>query len=338
MLVTKTEEIKAYLPTAVYSDPTALLALTQDAEETYILPVLGRSLYEHVCEQYETITSGGGLVTPSGAPGNTGGEPIEKLIRLCQMPTVYFALSNSAGILSVSLNGAGMNRMSTDGYDAADDKTVARFTKDTFMKAHRGIDRLLLFLEEDAKKAEPEFAELWKESTYFYAQGDLLFTTATVMERYLDLGGSRERFITLLPDIRYCQDVYLAPRVGDRLIEAMVQWSTDPKVLETGNGNLPEKVWRTALSSLRMALSRFVGSRREKAGSYMENDAMMSLARAAEYIAANQEAFGPYIQDSPLYKPVPPATEAPSDSKPVFDFDNPDNALFCFGRNGLNKH
>ena len=53
MLVTTADEIRAYLPTSVYSGDDSLLALMEDTEESVLVPVLGRELYEKVCEDYE---------------------------------------------------------------------------------------------------------------------------------------------------------------------------------------------------------------------------------------------------------------------------------------------
>ena len=74
-----------------------------------------------------------------------------RLIRICQQVEFYKMLSHKAGLLTVSFNeGGGMNVVTADGYDQADDKRMERVVKDAFMSAGRAIDSLLLFLEADA--------------------------------------------------------------------------------------------------------------------------------------------------------------------------------------------
>ena len=178
MLVTTADEIRAYLPTSVYSGDDSLLALMEDTEESVLVPVLGRGLYEKVCEDYGKAIEEYGGVTPQ-VIAKEDLTPEIRLIRHCQLPVVYLTLANSTGILSVNLNeGGGLNQSYTEMFDNADKDAVGRFERDAWFKGHRGIDRLLLFLENDARSKAPVFAELWHKSRYFYFQGDLLFTTA----------------------------------------------------------------------------------------------------------------------------------------------------------------
>lgn len=342
MLVNTTEEIRAYVPTSVYSGGQSLLALMEETEENILVPILGRKLYDKVCADYEQAVEDYGGVTAAYVDKEKL-TPEIRLIRLCQSPVVYIALANSTGILTVSLNdGGGLNQVYTDGYDKADEKAVSRFERDAYFKGRRGLDRLLIYLEEDACSESPVFAALWRESRYFYLQGDLLFTTAIEMNRYLDIGESREKFIALLPDVRYCQNAYIAPEIGEDLTDALVKWCTRSleSDLFTGEGkDAVNAVWQKAVDKLRMTLALYVESRRpEKQRKYSENDATYAMTKARKFIASNQDQFGDFIKGSPLY--VPPVTETPqSETKPpLFDYDNPDNALFVFRPQALNRH
>lgn len=335
MIITQLEEIRAYLPASVYDNPQGLLSLIEDAEENYLVPILGRSLYNSVEEIYNKQIDTIGSVLQQDVPSDKLTSEI-RLIRLCQMPVIYFALANSTGILSVSLNGGGFNQVSTEGYESADEKSISRFERDAFFKARRGIDRLLIFLEEDARKEKPEFSELWKLSNYFYLQGDLLFTTAIELNRFLNIDESREKFISLLPDIRYCQETYLSPVVGEDFLETLVESCTNPSI-STGDG-INQKVWRKTIDYLRMALAIYVENRRpEKQRRYSENEAILSLKRASDYIVQNEDAYGDYIKMSPLYKPGK-ATDVVTEEVELFDYTDPDNAIFVFGRGGINRH
>ena len=46
MLVNTTEEIRAYVPTSVYSGDQSLLTLMEETEENILVPILGRKLYD----------------------------------------------------------------------------------------------------------------------------------------------------------------------------------------------------------------------------------------------------------------------------------------------------
>lgn len=148
-----------------------------------------------------------------------------QLIRICQQIEFYKMLSHKAGLLTVSFNeGGGMNMVSADGYEPADEKRMERVVKDAWMSAGRAVDSLLLFLEADAKKSK-YFTEKWEEADAFYLHKDLLFQTARVLNEYLDIKGERMAYVALVRDIRFCQNTYLKPRIGGKLLKAVIEFA-----------------------------------------------------------------------------------------------------------------
>jgi len=150
-----------------------------------------------------------------------------RLIRICQQIEFYRMISHKAGMLTVSFNeGGGMNVVTADGYDPAEEKRLDRVVKDAFMSAGRSTDSLLLFLEADAKGAKL-FTERWQEADAFWLHRDLLFQTAKVMNEYLDINGERMAYVALVRDIRFCQNTYLKPRIGAKLLKAVIAYAND---------------------------------------------------------------------------------------------------------------
>ena len=148
-----------------------------------------------------------------------------RLIRICQQIEWYRMLAHKAGLLTVSFNeGGGMNTSSGESYDPADEKAKDRVVKDAWMSAGRATDSLLLFLETDAK-GDQLFTEMWEEADAFYLHKDLLFQTAKVLNEYLDIKGERAVYVQLVRDIRFCQNTYLKPRVGAKLLKAVVTYA-----------------------------------------------------------------------------------------------------------------
>lgn len=309
MLLTLESEITAYLPTSKWRDADRLLTVIEEEEENTLVPILGRGLFDYLNERYDELVAEHGGITPDVIDKSAADETV-RLLRVCQKVVLYLALGNNSGLLGVSLNaGGGMNVASSEYYDSADKDSVARFERDTWKKAHRNIDTLLSILERDAQREEPLFAKLWEESTYYYKKRNLLFSTAMQMNDYLDIKGSREKFIELVPDIKYCQGVYLAPQVGDELLRAIVEGD-----MVVGDDNSEEDAamlnkkaqirgdWTEAADRLRIALAGYVEHRNTKmrrADSLSEAD--MSLARAIQYISEHQDSFEPYVQSSPFY-------------------------------------
>ena len=240
-----------------------------------------------------------------------------KLIRICQRIEWYRMLANKAGLLTISFNeGGGMNISVGESYDAADEKAKDRAVKDALGGAGRAIDSLLLFLEADAK-GEKLFTEMWQEADAFYLNKDLLFQTATVLDKFIDIRKQRSVYASLVRDIRFCQDTYIEPRIGSRLLEAAVDYA---------NNGGDSTVMKTLLKKLRIALAFYVESRRTNisrlsltvststrgTGSSIEKEerlarrdsmtaAQQAMAMACDYIAENLEALGDAAVGTPIY-------------------------------------
>ena len=252
-----------------------------------------------------------------------------RLLRICQQIEFYKMLSHKAGLLTVSFNeGGGANRVFADGYDAADDKELDRMTKDAFMSAGRSTDSLLLFLEADAK-GDKLFTEKWSEADAFYLHKDLLFQTARVLQQFLDIKGRME-YVQLVRDIRFCQNTYLKPRVGGKLLAAVVAFLNDgenaagvqegtPAADATGTGADTDSSLFTLHSSLselatmlRTALAFYVEARRVEIGPKNEKlarrdsmtDAQQAMAMAERWIGENLGALGDAAVGTPIYNAV----------------------------------
>lgn len=338
MILTETQEIASYLPTSKWRDAQSLLSYTEEEESNVLLPVLGQELLDWLNEQYGHLVAEQGGVTSQMFPVEKVDDTV-RLIRICQKVVLYMALANNSGLLTVSFNpGGGLNMVSADNFENADKETIARFERDAYKKAHRNIDAMLTLLERDARKEEPVFAGMWKKSRYYYLQSNLLITTAMQMQDYLDIKGSREKYIELVPDLKYCQSTYLTPQVGDELMKAFIASATNPDIVPTaskGNGGeeylrMNEEIqehWKEALDKLRASLASYAEHRNPKlrrGDSLSEAD--MSAARALDYIRLHQDSFMPYIKSSPLYvepDPTPTARKRTSEQCPQVDSDSP---------------
>ena len=231
-----------------------------------------------------------------------------RLIRICQQIEWYKMLSHKAGLLTVSFNeGGGMNMVSADGYEPADDKRMERVVKDAYMSAGRAVDSLLLFLEADAK-GDKLFLGKWQEADAFYLHKDLLFQTARMLNEYLDIKGERIAYVELVRDIRFCQNTYLKPRIGAKLLKAVVGWANDG----SGENDGIHEAFGELCSMLRTALAFYVESRRTDLAPVKEKlarrdsmtDAQQAMAAACQYIEDNLDAFGEAAVDTPIYNIV----------------------------------
>lgn len=271
------------------------------------------SSYADVTEMMEHIHSGD-VHAPCAICEDTVTEVPEKdmaairLIRICQQIEFYKMLSHKAGLLTVSFNeGGGMNVVSADGYDGADEKAKDRVVKDAFMSAGRAVDSLLLFLEADAK-GKKHFTELWQQADAYYLHKDLLFQTARILNEYLDIKGERMAYVALVRDIRFCQNTYIKPRIGAKLLKAVVEYLNDGNT----EGESKNAAMEELAVYLRTALAFYVESRKVELGPKQEKmarrdsmtDAQQAMAAACQYIEEKLDALGDAAVGTPIYSAI----------------------------------
>lgn len=349
MFIRSENEIISLMPTARWSRPDQIYGYVEEEERVALEPLLGTTLYQHLCNEYERLRKEYGDITsttikPTGKakkdpkvphadvtermdrvqaglvePTCTAQAKEEKdvpkqdqvtvrLLRICQQIVFYKMLSHKAGLLTVSFNeGGGMNQVSAEGYDPADQKKIEHVVKDAYMSAGRAIDSLLLFLEADAK-GDKVFTEKWQEADAYYLHKDLLFQTARVLNEYLDIKGERMAYVALVRDIRFCQNTYLKPRIGGKLLKAVVAYANNGVATK----EVDAEVYDELLSMLRTALALYVESRRTELAPVKEKlarrdsmtDAQQAMATACNFIEEHIDALGDAAVDTPIYNAI----------------------------------
>ena len=349
MFIRSENEIISLMPTARWSRPDQIYGYVEEEERVALEPLLGTTLYQHLCNEYERLRKEYGDITsttikPTGKakkdpkvphadvtermdrvqaglvePTCTAQAKEEKdvpkqdqvtvrLLRICQQIVFYKMLSHKAGLLTVSFNeGGGMNQVGAEGYDPADQKKIEHVVKDAYMSAGRAIDSLLLFLEADAKD-DKVFTEKWQEADAYYLHKDLLFQTARVLNEYLDIKGERMAYVALVRDIRFCQNTYLKPRIGGKLLKAVVAYANNGAATK----EVDAEVYDELLSMLRTALALYVESRRTELAPVKEKlarrdsmtDAQQAMATACNFIEEHIDALGDAAVDTPIYNAI----------------------------------
>lgn len=349
MFIRSENEIISLMPTARWSRPDQIYGYVEEEERVALEPLLGTTLYQHLCNEYERLRKEYGDITsttikPTGKakkdpkvphadvtermdrvqaglvePTCTAQAKEEKdvpkldqvtvrLLRICQQIVFYKMLSHKAGLLTVSFNeGGGMNQVSAEGYDPADQKKIEHVVKDAYMSAGRAIDSLLLFLEADAK-GDKVFTEKWQEADAYYLHKDLLFQTARVLNEYLDIKGERMAYVALVRDIRFCQNTYLKPRIGGKLLKAVVAYANNGAATK----EVDAEVYDELLSMLRTALALYVESRRTELAPVKEKlarrdsmtDAQQAMATTCNFIEEHIDALGDAAVDTPIYNAI----------------------------------
>lgn len=359
VLLQTLDDLSSLYPTSKWSKIDALTPMLHAEEYNTLSPILGDALLERLHADMDNLLSQHNEQSLKGLEShelNAEEVKLFTLLRACQSVTLYGVLAHHRAELSTSLNmGGGFNRMSAGDYDVADKDSLKDLDRELFANLHRSTDILLRILERDAALAEkPEdeevygvkyslWGKMWRESKWFYLKSDLLFTRAEELDTFVSINQSREKYIQMVPDLRYIQGAYIIPQVGKKLFKSLVGSLTDNEciskqaMLAKTIMNPDEKHTITeeeleecasdmedAIYHLRMAAAQFLRSRTEKS-TEKKYEGELAMNQAMQFIA-----------ESKWLSPKAPVKEEQQQKdckrkKHTYNPDCPSNAIFVFG-------
>lgn len=375
MLITIIEELRLAAPAHAYDSIDGLVGFIDNSEHDFLEEKLGTPLYESLCRWYDANP----VTRTTVADYQTG--YYNRLLLLCQRVVAFDALGRAAGMQIVSVNNAGINQMSADDYKAADDKAVDTYRQTCTKEAHAALNQLLRQLEQwckevgavsssisDAASGESEaivpdgspsgitdelqeIVSLWHHSPYYYLAAALLIPSCTDLQHYLNIYDSREKFIQLLPDLRFIQEEQLSPAIGEPLMLAVIAFARDsllpstPAVPDSPTVSAPATVpdgspsgetvpvatmqhlvhrLRKAMAALlvgRTAVLKYTKEQKIQA----HDDGVRMLQNVVEYLRQHQQDFPEaLVKDAPWY--VATAFPPPSSCSSVPSVGTPTNA------------
>ena len=228
MIITTIEELRRCLPSHAIDHIEAFKGYIDNSEHEFLLQPLGQPLYDKLCDWYDENQP-----TYSEVEDRETGY-WNRLLLIAQRCVAFDAMSRAIDQQAISINGAGINFASADDYKPADRDAINAAKLSYQKEAHSALNRLLYTLEqwtaqcpteEDVTAETQELYEIckfWRSSRYFYLAAQLLIPSATVLQEYLNIYDSREKFIQMLPDLHFIQEEQIAPSIGEDFCEFLV--------------------------------------------------------------------------------------------------------------------
>lgn len=240
MIITNVQELRLYFPSHAIDSIDPYVGFIDNSEHDFLLEPLGLPLYERMCQWYEQNQPSMSSVIDQ----QTG--YFNRLVLLSQRCVAFDAMGRDVGLHGVSINNAGLNFAQADDYPRADDKAVQQFRATCQKEAHASLNRLLYTLEQWCKGESndeelQEICTLWRQSRYYYLAANMLISSAQLMQEYLNIYDSREKFIQMLPDLRFIQEEQIAPAIGEEFMEFLVQYAAEHDV-PASNGSMFNKI------------------------------------------------------------------------------------------------
>lgn len=348
MILSTTKELRLHIPSNAIDEISSLQGILDNSEKDFLRDKLGDSLYNRLCEYYQTISPDDFFMAVSN--GEHSRQPWMQLLLMAQRMVTYDAMSRFAYTQALSINGAGINMASSDDYGTASkdllDKSVQGYKREAMVS----LNQMLVMLEgwarkmdtpapiavadtteplptepegetsptepeDEQHKAIEEISILWQESQYYYLHHDLLIATCADLQQYLDIYESREKFIRLLPDLHFIQDEYISEAIGEDTVQRLLH-TTDPN-----DKLLLRKVRRLMVAHLEERTTILTIDKARRAAAHNEAIALRtSVLRLMEMRKAVDAA-----NNTPTDKPSTNTTDSTSKG---YENNQPDSKIF----------
>ena len=377
MIVSTLEELRLYSPANAIDNIDTIQGFLDSSEQDFLSEKLGQKLYDSLTAYYRQLRDNGKVETfVSSIVNGDALTPYARLLNLCQRCVTFDALGRAVDMQAISVNGAGVNVATATDYAKADNDAVRNYKATCVKEAHAAVNRILVVLEdwtkdiaqladksstdeninsstdeninsstdetssEDTLTEEKEIVSLWRKSRYFFLAASLIIPSASVLQEYLNIYDSREKFIQMLPDLRYLQEDVLAPAIGDDLTEYIVTMSQQlGETVSEDSKTLTESQQRLLLRIIhkaRKAMARLLESRTMQ---FRTTDQRRETARTegnrlvqdlGEFITVHYKELPDAALDafkkSPLYATVD--DDETNDYTPQFQNNQEGNAMF----------
>lgn len=338
MILSTIKELRLHIPSNAIDEINSLQGILDNSEKDFLRDKLGDSLYNRLCEYYQTVSPDDFYMAVSN--GEHAQQPWMQLLLMAQRMVTYDAMSRFAYTQALSINGTGINVASSDDYGTASKDLLDKGVQGYKREAMVSLNQMLVMLEGWARKmatpaaiaeadstdpppTEPkdeqhktieEISLLWQESQYYYAHHDLLISTCADLQQYLDIYENREKFIRLLPDLHFIQDEYISEAIGEDTVQ---------RLLHTDNPNdkpLLRKVRRLMVAHLEERTTILTIDKARRVAAHNEAIALRSsVLRLMEMRKA---------ADAANTTPDNPSTNTTDSTSKGYENNQPDSKIF----------
>lgn len=202
MLFKETSEIKLHIAINKNMAFNTLSPYIEQAETTYIIPLISQELYDELDEAY------------NGEDDLS--EEQEKLLKKIQRPLAYYSLAEAAPFLNLSISDLGLQQeQDKDGMSTP----VAQWRYENYIKslwdnADRFADKLLEFLE----KNKDDYEE-WAESDAYTITKELFINSAAELSKFININNSRRAYLAIRPFIAIAEQKYFIASISQELFD-----------------------------------------------------------------------------------------------------------------------
>lgn len=177
----------------------------EEAQETFIKPVLGIGLYEQLQDAM--------ALDPVPPDDGTTLENLAKLLEMVRKPLALYALWLGADEFGVSVSSQGIQVIETPTHKTAPQYRVQNLKENWIRRANTALDLVLKFLDEHRDDYP----------AYICQDADLFIRNTLEFNTEVDIRESRRVFVALKPVIRSVERKYIRPALSAELFDELKQ-------------------------------------------------------------------------------------------------------------------
>jgi len=177
----------------------------EEAQETFIKPVLGIGLYEQLQDAM--------ALDPVPPDDGTTLENLAKLLEMVRKPLALYALWLGADEFGVSVSSQGIQVIETPTHKTAPQYRVQNLKENWIRRANTALDLVLKFLDEHREDYP----------AYICQDADLFIRNTLEFNSEVDIRESRRVFVALKPVIRSVERKYIRPALSAELFDELKQ-------------------------------------------------------------------------------------------------------------------
>ena len=177
----------------------------EEAQETFIKPVLGTGLYEQLQDAM--------ALDPVPPDDGTTLENLAKLLEMVRKPLALYSLWLGADEFGVSVSSQGIQVIETPTHKTAPQYRVQNLKENWIRRANTALDLVLKFLDEHREDYP----------AYICQDADLFIRNTLEFNSEVDIRESRRVFVALKPVIRSVERKYIRPALSAELFDELKQ-------------------------------------------------------------------------------------------------------------------
>ncbi|MCX6305529.1 MAG: hypothetical protein NT040_11225 [Bacteroidetes bacterium] len=229
MLITTIAQLRAASSVNVSNSVENWLPYLADAEDMFIIPAIGQSLYDAILDSLESVPvdviESADPISDPGVGGHrlppTNAEILEALILKVRKALALYALYLGIDEMSVSVSSAGIQVLQSDTHKPAPQYQIMNLKETYLTRAHRQVDLILSFISKNVDQLPDCLPPV---APYF-------LRNAEEFQLQCDIHSSRRVFLSLMPIIGSIEKKYIKPTLSAGLFDSLKTDFQTPEAL-----------------------------------------------------------------------------------------------------------